>query len=126
MTYERSIERHLLLECEKGWQVFHLVGDRARCPAGVPYVTFASHLKVPGEWPTTYPTVSEAAREFLKAYRTYAAGRKGMLFWRAKPEVEYLEPAEDAPGGHLIYARLVITEVPPSFADLLGEWSPSP
>ncbi len=122
MSYESSVERYVLEECEKGFTVHPVLGDCRLCPTGDAYVTFACHLKLEGEERSLYPNLSEARDAFLSAFREYSKGKEGgTLYWRWKPTVEFVDPVtntwvrEDGSTGTStwksgwgVWARLVI------------------
>lgn len=114
MSYEASVERYLLEECEKG----RAVGPdslTACCLTGASFITFRSMPTEQGVYRKPSQTISEARDTFLAGFHEYATQNPGaVLYWRHKPKVEFVDGCTSSAGrreeaGWIIYARLVLS-----------------
>lgn len=72
------------------------------------YVTLAGDRPKPeGETATTFGTPRQALDAWEQAFIRYAEANRGVLYWRARPRLEY-----NAIGRFYVYARLLISAKP--------------
>lgn len=88
------------------------------CQTGDRYVTLGTPkggrpgIVEPGVLVQRFPTDQSACAAALAAFETYAEGKDGVLYWRAKPTMD-----RDAPGC-VVRLRLVISAAPERWASV--------
>jgi hypothetical protein len=118
MTPQQLLD-HEMSVFELGRAVHAEQGDYAFAPTGEPYITFCcGGPKAEGERSTVLCTTGIAAvRYWMAELEKYAAGRKGVLYWRERPLVEFAKVKYSAvPENEFtiwsVYGRLLISELP--------------
>lgn len=88
--------------------------NTALAPSGEPFEVIRGDL---------LPTREDAKTAALQHFETYAAGRKGVLYWRTYPEITFREEQKidyrrpeltPHPAGWTYYARLLISDKEPT------------
>lgn len=101
-----SIEQRLREECEKGYAI----GPAAVAYLSVTGETFTelcgAHPQVEGGEIVYLTTLQEAYDAALAAFKAYAIGKSGTLYWRVHPELS------ERDGKFAFYMRLLISDMP--------------
>lgn len=82
----------------------------AVAPTGEPYVEFAPHVTAEGTERKLFHTVEDVVSAAREEFDAYAALRSGKLYWRIKPEVQFIQGERP---GWMFYMRLLISDKPP-------------
>jgi hypothetical protein len=90
---------------------------RAYCESRFPVGPHAERMRsVTGEtftelciaWPSGFATIEQAAEAAMAAFRKYAEGKSGTLYWRIVPEIAYGAKQKK----FAYYMRLLISDKP--------------
>lgn len=100
-----EIELKLRAECEKNFPVGQSTSMYVAV-TGEPYVEILGNVKDEGSPGQMSPTIEDAYSASLAAFREYAEGKSGAIYWRVHPELAQ-ERSKWA-----FYMRLLISDSP--------------